>query len=311
MNILITGGAGYIGSVLVKYLLASQEAKVVVVDNFLYQQTSLNHLCWDNNLEIVKGDARDMRIMEPLLKTCDVFIPLAALVGAPLCDLNPFEAQSTNYLAVVQATQFLSPQQRVLIPNTNSGYGTKTDGECTEETPLNPISLYGITKMRAEEVVLSRRNAVSFRLATVFGMSPRMRMDLLVNDFVWRAMTDSYVVLYEAHAKRNYIHVQDVARVFEHGCGDEEWTIPDGAYNVGLSDANLSKHELCGEIQKVFPEFEFVVSNFKTDPDKRDYIVSNRKIESCGFVPRYRLHDGIVELAKGYKQFRRCAYGNV
>jgi nucleoside-diphosphate-sugar epimerase len=312
-RVLITGGAGYIGSVLTQALLGpdpheTSEFDVVVVDNFMWNQTSLNHLCGYLNLEIVKGDCRDMRIMGPLLDACDVFIPLAALVGAPLCEQWKGDAESINLFAIAHTINLLSLNQRVLIPNTNSGYGTVKNGECTEETPFNPISVYGTTKAEAEEFVLNRPNAVSFRLATVFGMSPRMRMDLLVNDFVWRAMTDGYVVLYEPNAMRNYIHIRDVARVFLHGIRTK---LPDGAYNVGLSNANLSKADLCKEIQKQFPTFEVKTSLFGMDPDKRDYVVSNAKIEKSGFSLRFDLAEGIMELRKGYQQFRRYSYGNI
>jgi nucleoside-diphosphate-sugar epimerase len=310
-RVLITGGAGYIGSILTELLIGPPHDitgfDVVVVDSFMWNQTSLNHLSCNLNLEIVKGDCRDMRLMGPLLKQCDVFIPLAALVGAPLCEQRQEDAQTINCEAVDDAVKRLSPDQRVLIPNTNSGYGTVPVGECTEETPSNPLSVYGRTKQEAENFVLQRRNAVSFRLATVFGMSPRMRMDLLVNDFVWRAMTDGYVVLYEPDAMRNYIHIRDVARVFLHGITQ----IPDGAYNVGLSTANMSKVGLCKEIQKQFPSFEVRTSSFGVDPDKRDYVVSNAKIEKSGFMPKFGLGEGIMELRKGYQQMRRHQYGNV
>lgn len=305
-NILITGGAGYIGSVLSAACLA-WEYDVTVVDNFMWGQTPLNNLCESPDFHIVRGDCRDMRLMEPLLRKCDAFIPLAALVGAPLCGADTYAAETTNFGAIKNAMNLLSSSQRILIPNTNSGYGTKKDGECDENTSLNPISLYGVTKAWAETYVLQRENAVSFRLATVFGMSPRMRMDLLVNDFVWRAATDGFVGLYEPNAVRNYIHVRDVARVFLHGLTTK---IADGAYNVGLSSANLSKFDLCKEIWKQFPNFEFI-GMCGSDPDKRDYVVSNAKIEATGFKPRVSLAEGIAELKKGYQQFKRYGHGNV
>jgi len=312
IRVLITGGAGYIGSILAQSLVgcdphAVTDYDVVVVDNFMWEQQSLNHLCGNFNLEIIKGDCRDMRLMRSLLKKCDVFIPLAALVGAPLCEAHEEDAWSTNYHAIADSVSAISHSQRILVPITNSGYGTVKIGECTEETPFNPISVYGRTKANAETVVLSRPNAVSFRLATVFGMSPRMRMDLLVNDFVWRAMTDGYVMLYEHDAMRNYIHVRDVARVFLHGIMTK---LPDGIYNVGLSSANLSKFQLCQEIRKQFPDFT-IVCGPGADPDKRDYVVSNAKIEASGFTPRFSLQEGIVELKNGYQQLRRYVHGNI
>lgn len=312
MHVLVTGGAGYIGSVLVRQLLVHEDVgRVTVVDNFMWNQTSLNHLCFDTKLSIVKGDVRDMRIMEPLLRACDVFIPLAALVGAPLCEANQDDAVFINNVAIHQALSHLTPGQRVIYPNTNSGYGIGEQGKfCTEESPLNPISHYGRTKVRAEEIVLSRQNAVVFRLATVFGMSSRMRFDLLVNDFVWKALTDRYVVLFEPHFKRNYIHIRDVARAFVHFSGLFE-NLRDGVYNVGLSDANLSKAELCQQIKKQVHDFTWLEAPIGEDPDKRDYIVSNKKIEATGFLPRYSLSQGIAELINGYQQFKRYPHGNV
>lgn len=306
-KILVTGGAGYIGAVLTEALL-THGFDVTVVDNFMWGVPSLAHLCRYWGLNIVRGDARDMRVMRPLLKQHDVLIPLAALVGAPLCDRDNHGAISTNRDAIFNAVDNMSDDQRILYPNTNSGYGVGGEELCTEESPLRPVSLYGTTKCAAEDTLLNRGNAVVFRLATVFGMSPRMRLDLLVNDFVWRAVNDKSVTLFEPHFRRNYIHVRDVANVFLYAL---TVNLFDGAYNVGLSSANLSKWQLCEQIAKQVPGFVFNEAAIGEDPDKRDYIVSNEKIETAGWRPQLSLAEGIAELVKGYHMLKRCPYGNV
>lgn len=309
-SILVTGGAGYLGSTLVPMLLAEGH-KVTVIDSFMFQQSSLNHVCADPNLEIVRGDTRDTDIIEPLLTKADIVIPLAALVGAPLCARDAIGAETINRDAVQMLTDKMSRDQWMLTPITNSGYGVGEKGKfCTEETPLRPISLYGRTKVEAEQAALSRENAISFRLATVFGMSPRMRLDLLVNDFVYRAVNDRTLVLFEAHFKRNYIHVRDVARVFLHGIANFE-KMKSEPYNVGLSDANLSKAELCAVIRQHLPKFVALEAPIGEDPDKRDYIVSNEKVEATGYKPAYSLDDGIRELIKGYVMLNDSRYSNV
>ncbi len=309
-TILVTGGAGYLGSVLVPALLAESH-RVTVLDNFLFGQASLNSLCTDPNFDVCCGDARDESTLRRLLKSCDLIIPLAALVGAPLCDSDSIGAVTTNRDAILTLTRLASREQRILLPVTNSGYGIGEPGKvCTEKSPLRPVSLYGRTKVEAERVALDRGNVISFRLATVFGMSPRMRIDLLVNDFVYRAVNDRAVVLFEAHFKRNYIHVRDVARVFVHGI-DRFEDLKNEPYNVGLSDANLSKAELCRKIQGHLPKFCFLEAPVGEDPDKRDYIISNEKIERTGFRPTYSLDDGIQELIKGYRMLRNSVYGNL
>ena len=310
MKILVTGGAGYLGSILVPALLMNEFA-VTVVDNLMYQQTPFNLHCFNPNFDFVKGDARDERVMRPLLKIHDVAIFLAALVGAPLCNLNQQGAISTNLHAVTMALSLLSREQEILIPITNSGYGVGEPGkECTEESPLNPISLYGQTKVDAEKAVMDRGNAISFRLATVFGMSPRMRLDLLVNDMVYRAITDRAVVLFESNFIRNYIHIRDVAYAFIHGL-DNFNEMKDQVYNVGLSDANLSKMQLCQKIKEHLPDFQITEAASGKDIDQRNYVVSNTKIERTGFKPKYALDDGIKELIKGYKMLSNNRYGNV
>lgn len=309
-KILITGGAGYLGSVLVPALLQAG-FRVTVLDNFMFGQNSLADCCINPGFDVVRGDARDEETLRPLISDADIVIPLAALVGAPLCDRDKVGAETINRDAVVTLTKMLSKDQRILMPITNSGYGVGEPGKhCTEETPLRPISLYGRTKVDAESAVLSRGNAISFRLATVFGMAPRMRLDLLVNDFVYRAVTDRSVVLFEAHFKRNYIHIRDVARAFLHGLENFE-AMRDEPYNVGLSDANLSKAELCDKIKEHVQGFTWLEAKIGEDPDKRDYIVSNEKIEQTGYLPAVSLDDGIEELIKGYRMIQNSRYGNV
>ena len=284
---------------------------VTVLDNFMFDQNSLGHLCADANFDLYRGDARDEEALKPLVKGADIVIPLAALVGAPMCNRDPLAATSTNRDAVETLVGLLGKDQRVLMPITNSGYGIGEAGKyCTEDSPLNPITLYGKTKVEAEEIVLARENGLSFRLATVFGMGPRMRIDLLVNDFVYRAVNDRAVVLFESHFKRNYIHLRDVVRAFQHGIRNFD-SMKGEAYNVGLSDANLSKWELCEKIKEHFPAFVFLEAPIGEDPDKRDYIVSNEKIEATGYLPSWSLDDGIRELIKGYRMIRNTVYGNI
>jgi nucleoside-diphosphate-sugar epimerase len=310
-HVLVTGGAGYLGSILVPALL-DRGFSVTVIDSFMYGQDSLAAVCYRPEFSIVRGDVRSLDTMKPLLKKADVIIPLAALVGAPLCDRDPLAATSTNLKAIVDMLGLLSPSQRVLLPITNSGYGVGETGKfCTEETPIRPVSLYGRDKVEVERTLLERhRSALSFRLATVFGMSPRMRLDLLVNDFTYRAVNDRFIVLFESHFKRNYIHVRDVARVFIHGIDHFE-TMKGQIYNVGLSDANLSKLELCEKIREHVPSFVIHESNIGKDPDKRDYIVSNEKIERTGYAPAFSLDDGIRELVKGFAMIRNSKYANI
>ncbi len=309
LSILVTGGAGYIGAIMVPELLASGH-NVTVLDNFMYRQNSLSHVCAAENFSLINGDARQEDQLRPLVSKADVIIPLAALVGAPICEKDPIGARSLNFDAQKMLLEMLSSDQMVLAPITNSGYGVgEKDVLCTENTPLRPVSLYGRHKVEIEEVILSRENSISFRLATVFGMSPRMRLDLLVNDFVYRAKTDRTVVLFESHFKRNYIHVRDVTNVFMHGLR-QFGKLKGEAYNVGLSDANLSKRELCEVIRRHIPGFIFLEAEIGQDPDKRDYIVSNDKIESTGFRAKHSLDDGIQELIKGYQMISNSLYTN-
>jgi nucleoside-diphosphate-sugar epimerase len=249
--------------------------------------------------------------MKGLLKKADVVIPLAALVGAPLCNQDPVGATTTNRDAILMMLEHLSPSQWVLMPTTNSAYGTgDKDNFCTEESPLRPISRYAIEKVEVEKHLMQHRNAISFRLATVFGMSPRMRIDLLVNDFTYRAVNDRFVVLFESAFKRNYIHVRDVSRAFQHGLANFE-KMKGQIYNVGLSDANVSKRELCEIIARHVPGFVFLEAPVGKDPDQRNYIVSNAKIEATGYRPAHSLDAGVAELVKGYTMIRNTLHGNV
>lgn len=310
MKILVTGGAGYIGSVLVPELLKAGHS-VTVLDNLMFKQAALLDCCADERFDFVRGDCRDERVLAPLVKGADAILPLAALVGAPLCDIDRLGAVSTNTDAVKSLLKLASKSQRVVIPITNSGYGIGEKGtECTEDSPLKPLSLYGETKVAAEKAVLERGNCLSFRLATVFGASPKMRLDLLVNDFVYRAVNDRAVVVFEGHFKRNYIHVRDVAKVFLHGLTNFE-AMKDRPYNVGLEDANLSKLELCAEIKKQVPGFAYLEAAVGEDPDKRDYVVSNKRILATGFQPDWTLARGIAELLKAYRIVKRREFGNV
>ncbi len=309
-TVLMTGGAGYLGSIMVGELLA-RGFKVTVLDNFMFKQNSLAQYCADPHFSVVKGDARNEPLVKELLAKADLVIPLAALVGAPICAMDPIGATSTNLDAQMMLQDNLSVDQWVLVPITNSGYGIGESGKfCTEETPLNPISLYGRHKVEVEARALERKNTISFRLATVFGMAPRMRIDLLVNDFMYRAVYDRAVVLFESHFKRNYIHVRDVSRAFLHAIDNFD-AMKGEPYNVGLSDANISKWELCEKIKEHIPGFVYLEAPIGEDPDKRDYIVSNDKIEATGFKPAHSLDDGIEELIKGFTMIRNSMYGNV
>lgn len=308
-RILVTGGAGYLGSILVPALLA-RGSTVTVVDNFMYGQTSLLDCCASENFTVVRGDVRDERLMRPLLKKADVIMPLACLVGAPLCAQKPLEARAINLDAIVMLLKNAAKSQKFISPTTNSGYGIGQAGVfCTEETPMNPVSLYGVLKVELEQALLAA-GAVSLRLATVCGVSPRMRLDLLVNDFTYRAVTDRFVVLFEAHFKRNYIHVRDVARAFLHAL-DHFDQMQGQPYNVGLSDANLSKMELCLEIQKQLPDFTIMEAPVGRDPDQRNYIVSNAKIEATGYRPQVSIQQAIAELIRGYQILRRNQHANI
>jgi nucleoside-diphosphate-sugar epimerase len=309
LSVLVTGGAGYVGSILVPALLDAGH-RVTVLDNFMFHQNSLAAACANPNFAVVRGDARQESVVRPLLAKADLVIPLAALVGAPLCELDALGATSTNRDAVATLVRLSSREQRIIFPNTNSGYGIgERDKFCTEESPLRPISLYGRDKVAAEEIVLGHGNALSFRLATVFGMAPRMRIDLLVNDFVYRAVYDRAIVVFQGHFKRNYIHIRDVARAFLHAIEQFE-AMRGRPFNVGLSDANLSKLELCERIKRFVPSLAYLEAPIGEDVDKRDYILSNARIEATGYKTMYSLDDGIRELIKGFAMIRNTRHGN-
>ena len=309
-NILVTGGAGYIGSILTENLL-ELGFYVTVVDNFMYKQASLNHLCHNSRFNIINGDIRNEKVIAPLMKKADTIIPLAALVGAPLCNKDTVGADTTNKEAIYTMLKHKSKDQRIIMPTTNSAYGSGDENNfCTEESPLNPISKYAIDKVLVEKELMEHQNVISYRLATVFGMSPRMRTDLLVNDLTYRAVNDGYVIIFEGHFKRNYIHVRDVCDAFLHAVYNFD-DMKDQIYNVGLSTANVSKLELCEIIKKFVPEFTIGEGEIKKDPDQRNYIVSNAKLEATGFEPMFTLEHGVVELLKGYRMIKNNIYGNV
>ena len=309
-NILVTGGAGYIGSTLVPDLL-SKKHKVTVIDNFMYDQTSLATSIRDRNFEIVFGDVRDESLMKRLVSKADIIIPLAAIVGAPACDKDPVTAQSINKDSILWLLKQVSRSQQVIMPTTNSAYGSGDKNNfCDENSPLNPLSLYARDKVVVEKSLLEHENSTSFRLATVFGISPRMRLDLLVNNFTLRAITDGFVIVFEGHFKRNYIHILDVVQAFNLAIEKKE-QFKSQIFNVGLSEANISKIELCQEIKKIVPDFVFLEAPLGKDPDQRNYIVSNKKIEASGFSPAVSLQAGLNELVKGLKMFNHKPFTNV
>ncbi|HSF59237.1 MAG TPA: NAD(P)-dependent oxidoreductase [Candidatus Binatia bacterium] len=309
-HVLVTGGAGYLGSVLCERLL-SGGWRVTTVDNLMYQQRSLFHLCGNPNFDFVFGDVRDKDLMGPLVKAADVLIPLAAVVGAPACSRDPGLARSVNLEAVRLLNGLRSADQLIVYPTTNSGYGTQTGNLfCTEETPLEPISLYGQTKTQAETELLQAPNVITLRLATVFGMSSRMRLDLLVNHFVYAAATEGYLVIFEKDFKRNYIHIRDVADCFAH-CIENCKVMIGRPYNAGLDAANLSKAELALKIREYVPNFYVHFAPVGSDPDKRNYIVSNQRLRQTGFEARRSLDDGIRELLIGYRMMGRDRFKNV
>lgn len=309
-KILVTGGAGYIGSILVPELLRLGH-EVSVVDNFMFGQTSLNHCCGYSNFNVVNGDIRHTSFIRPYYEAAEIIIPLAAYVGAPLCNKDQIGAQTVNHDAIMSMLGMLRDDQKVLMPTTNSAYGSgDKDNFCDENSPLNPISKYAIDKVAIEKELMRRRNSISFRLATVFGMAPKMRIDLLVNDFVYRAVYDRFIVLFEGHFKRNYIHVIDVVRAFIHGIENFQ-SMRGEIYNAGLSEANVSKSELCDRIKIHVPKFVVMEAPLAVDPDQRNYVVSNEKLESTGWKPLVSLDAGIVELVKGYTMIKNTKYTNV
>jgi nucleoside-diphosphate-sugar epimerase len=310
MNILITGGAGYIGSVLTPYLLRLGFS-VTVLDNLYYKQTSLLPCFSHPHFRFIQGDVCNTSLLEQEIKKADVIIPLAAIVGAPACEKNPHLAAQINHETTIKILKSSSPSQLILYPNTNSGYGVgEKNVLCTEKTPLKPISLYGKLKVQSEEMLLSSGKAITFRLATVFGISPRMRLDLLVNDFTFRACQDRSIILFEEHFKRNFIHVRDVAATF-HFAILNQTQMKGETYNVGLSTANLSKRELCEKIKEFIPSLYIHSATIGEDPDKRDYIVSNEKLEKLGWRPQVSLEEGIKEMIAAFPIFQMNQLKNV
>jgi nucleoside-diphosphate-sugar epimerase len=297
-RVLITGGAGYLGSTITEYLL-SKGFQVTVLDNLLYKQLSLLHLFKNPNFKFIKGDVRDVTLLYELVNTHDVIIPLAAIVGMPACKANPELTVEVNYHQILNILEVLNDNQKLILPNTNSQYGS-SDTVITEDSPFKPLSLYAETKCNAENAMLKNGNGVSLRLATVFGVSPRMRQDLLVNDFVYKSVVDGYLVLFEGHFKRNYIHVQDIARTF-HFIIENYEKCKGQAFNVGLSTANLSKLELAEKIKDYIPSLVIKQDEYKEDFDKRNYIVSNEKLERLGWEPIYNLDYGIKQLMEAYQ----------
>ncbi len=311
MRVLVTGGLGYLGSILCEHLLDAGH-HVLAADNLMYGQgqQGLFHLCANPRFEFKKGDVRDESFLRPLLRDRDAVIHLAAIVGAGACDRDPLLATSVNLHAVQLLMKLRSRDQLVIYPNTNSGYGITSGAEhCTEDSPLNPISLYGRTKVEAERAVLDQPNTIALRLATVFGMSPRMRLDLLVNHFVYAAFKDRYLVIFEKDFKRNFVHVRDVADCMRH-CLDHAERMAGRAYNVGLDAANLSKEELALKVKEYVPNFYIHFAPIGCDPDKRNYIVSNQRLRAAGFAAKRSLDDGIQELLKGYAMEGLALYRN-
>lgn len=298
MKILVTGGAGYIGSVLTNFL-AKLDHNVTIFDNFFFKQEHIKPRLLRNNINIIHGDVRDEKLLFDVVKKNDVIIPLACLVGAPLCDLYPEEAVHINEKSIKSLTNILSKRQIVIFPVSNSGYGIGKKNElCTETSKLNPISLYGKTKVHAEEIIMSRENSIALRLATVFGMSPRMRVDLLVNNFVYQSLLTKNLKIFEGNFKRNYVHIEDVANVFIFMINNFN-KHKNNVFNFGLEEANLSKLELANKIKTYINDLIIQESEFDKDPDKRDYIVSNKKILSTGFNFKKSLDNGIQELISG------------
>ncbi len=315
MKVLVTGAAGYLGSVAVPILLQAGH-EIIALDNFMYNQNSLLDCCYSKSLTILRADACDDHLISNLVKKVDAILPLACLTGAPLCDQKPKEAEEVIIGGLRIILKNRSKDQMIIYPTTNSGYGIGEKGKfCTEETPLRPISVYGKLKVQAEKEILEAGNGITLRLATAFGVSPRMRLDLLVNDFVFRAVHMKHIEIFEGHFNRNFVHVRDIANAFLHSLQNFE-KMKNTCYNVGLSDANLNKIQLCQEIKKHLPDFNFVESKNGTDPDKRDYIVSNEKIEKTGFRTQVSLSDGIKELIRGYqvvnkKKIENLSFSNV
>ncbi len=309
--VLLTGGAGYLGCVLVRHLF-SLGYRVTILDNLMYHQnqTGLFQYCYHDRFKFVYGDVRDEALIQQLVSENDIIIPLAAIVGVPICDRDPWLAEAINFGSIKLLNRLRSPGQSIIYPSTNSGYGIKTgDTPCTEKSPLGPISLYGRTKVQAEKLLLDSQNVISLRFATVFGVSQRMRLDLLVNEFTYRAVRDRFISLYEAHFKRSYVHIEDVARAFCH-CIEHFEDMKGEPYNVGLPDANLTKLELAQKIKEHIPELSIHCSDAGSDPDKRNYVTSTDKIRAKGFETCHSLDVGIKQLLKAFRMIQLTGWGN-
>ena len=294
-KILITGGAGYIGSKLVTRLL-ELNFKVTVIDILKFSSKSLNHLFNNKNFELINADVRNKKVMRSLIRKNEFIIPLAALVGAPLCEKNKNEAISVNLNSIKDLMKNVTKKNKIIYLTTNSGYGVGEKNKyCDESSPLNPISLYGRTKVEAEKIVLKFKNSIGFRLATVFGYSYRMRTDLLVNNFVFNSLKDKKLEIFEPHFRRNYIHVDDVVDGIIYSIKHFN-KMKSNIYNLGLSSANLTKYMLAKKIQKQLKYLKIKIIRDQKDPDQRDYYVSNKKIEKKGFKAKVKIEDGISEL---------------
>ena len=308
-KILITGGAGYLGSMIATYLI-KEGHEVTIIDKMVFSKTSLLHLHFFKNFSFIEGDVLNKNLIKKNLKNKDFVIPLAALVGAPLCDKHPRMTKQLNVEAIRTICQLVSKKQKIIYLTSNSGYGIgKKDKYCDENSPLNPVSLYGKTKNEAEKIVIKRGNCIAFRLATVFGFSYRMRTDLLVNFMTLKALKEGEIKVFEPHFRRNFIHVRDVANAILFSIKNFE-KIKNNTYNLGLSTANITKLDLLKKIKKYVPKLKIIINNKFKDPDQRDYFVSNRKIEKVGFKASIDLDTGIKELIKVFNIIKNQKFKN-
>ncbi len=299
-KILITGGAGYIGSMLSTYLV-NEGHNVTVIDKFDFSKSSLNHLRFYKNFNLINGDVTSSSILKKYLKGQDFVIPLAALVGAPLCDKHPKQTVKINVEAIKKIIKIIKKKQKIIYLTTNSGYGIGEKNKfCDENSELRPVSLYGRTKNISEKIVQAHKNHICYRLATVFGYSFRMRTDLLVNNFVLRSLKEKEIILFEPHFRRNFIHIRDVVFAIIYSIKNFD-RLKNNVYNLGLSSANITKLDLAKKIKKYVKDLKIKIEENKKDPDRRDYFVSNKKIEKKGFKATINLDQGIIELLGIYK----------
>ncbi len=308
-KILVSGGAGYIGSLLTPALL-QKGYEVTVLDNLMYNQGSLFDLCSNNNFKFINNEINNINLIKEIINDFDIYIPLAALVGAPLCARDPSKTKLINYDSHIDLFNYIRDDLKIIFPSTNSGYGKTKQGEfCNEDSKVNPLSNYGKYKLDIEKKYLNRKNSIVFRFATIFGCSPRMRMDLLVNDFVYKAYKDNSIVLFESNFRRNFLHILDAVNAFCFAIDNFE-KMKSQIYNVGLSSANLTKLQLAQKIKVYFPDLYIHTSEINSDPDKRDYLVSNEKIEKLGWKAKHNLESGIIELKKLYSMIKANQYSN-